>query len=94
MSNLFVRSRERKLLRAGHMYRNGRPRVLWLHGVLYFGGTLFVLYNALDYLIEPSARPTSVELRWFFVALALCILAGYTYGLFIWRQLERTFGGR
>ena len=94
MSNLFNRSRERKLLRAGIMYRKGRTRVLWLHGVLYFGGSLFLLYNALDYLIEPSARPTTVELFRFFAALALCFLTGYAYGLFIWRQLERTFDGR
>ena len=27
-------------------------------------------------------------------AKVLCVLAGYCYGLFLWRQLERTFGGR
>jgi uncharacterized membrane protein len=94
MSELFVRRRERQLLRAGLTFRKGRSRVLWLHGVLYFGGTLFLLYNAVDYLIEPAARPTSVETAWFFAALILCGLAGYIYGFFMWRCLERTFGGR
>jgi hypothetical protein len=74
------------------MYRRGRARVLWLNGVLFFGGSLFVLYNAVDYVIEPHARATPAELRWFFVALAVCIVAGYGYGHFLWRQLERRFG--
>ncbi|WP_263350874.1 hypothetical protein [Acidicapsa acidisoli] len=94
MSQLFVRSQERRLLRAGALYRKGRARVLWLHGVAFFGGSLFVLYNAIDYLIEPAARPTSVETFWFFVALAGCAIAGYLYGVMTWRHLERTFGGR
>jgi hypothetical protein len=89
----FLRSRERQLLRAGLLYRKGRGRVLWLNGVLFFGGTLFLLYNALDYLVEPHARATSAEVFWFFIALALCILAGYLHGFFLWRNLERTFGG-
>jgi hypothetical protein len=94
MSNLFIRSQERRLLRAGSMYRKGRTRVLWLNGVLFFGGSLFLLYNAVDFLLEPAARPTSVETFWFFAALVLCALAGYCYGVVTWRQLDRTFGGR
>ena len=94
MSNFLAHRRERQLLRAGLTFRKGRSRVLWLHGVLYFGGTLFVLFNAIDYFAEPKARPTPVETFSFFAALALCALAGYIYGLFMWRNLERTFGGR
>ena len=94
MSHLFDRTRERFLIRGGAMYRKGRARVLWLHGVLFFGGTLFLLYNAVDYLIEPSARPTTIEIAWFFVALLACIVIGYLYGVITWRQLERTFGDR
>ena len=94
MIGLFDRTRERFLIRGGIMYRKGRARVLWLHGVLFFGGSLFLLYNAVDYLIEPAARPTTVELISFFVALAGSAFAGYLYGLITWRQLERTFGGR
>ena len=94
MSNLFLRGQERRLLRAGLMFRRGRTRVLWLNGVLYFGGSLFLFYNAIDYLVEPVARPTRPEVFWFFAALVLSIAAGYCYGIFLWRQLERTFGGR
>ena len=96
MSNLFDfdRRRERQLLRAGVLYRKGRARVLWFHGVLRFGGPLFLLYNAVDFFLEPAARPTPVELLWFFAALLGCAIAGYGYGLLTWRQLERTFGGR
>ena len=94
MGKAFDRTRERRLLRAGLLYRKGRARVLWINGVLYFGGSLFVLYNAVDYLIEPAARPTAVELFWFFAILIACIAAGYLYGVVTWRQLDRTFGGR
>ena len=48
---------ERQLLSAARLYRKGRVRVLWVNGVLYFGGSLFLLYNAVDYLIEPRSRP-------------------------------------
>jgi hypothetical protein len=94
MSNLFLRGQERRLFRAGLMFRRGRARAVWLNGVLYFGGSLFVLYNAVDYFLEPVARPTPVEVFWFFAALFLSIAAGYCYGIFLWRQLERTFGSR
>lgn len=94
MSNFFARSHERKLVRAGLMYQRGRSRVLWLNGVLCFGGSLFLLYNVIDYFMEPTARATNVQLSWFCAVLLLCIFAGYLYGVFIWRQLERTFGGR
>ena len=94
MSNLFHRWRERRLLRAGALYRKGRARVLWLNGVFFFGGSLFLLYNAIDYFVEPAARPTPSEISWFCAALAGCAAAGYLYGLMTWRQLERTFGGR
>jgi hypothetical protein len=94
VSNPFIRGGERRFVRAGQMFRRGRARVLWLNGVLYFGGSLFLLYNAVDYFLEPAARPTGRELSLLFAVLVLCILAGYCYGLFLWRQLERTFGGR
>lgn len=90
----FLRSRERRLVRAGLMFRSGRRRVLWLNGVTYFGGSLFLLYNAVDYVVEPAARATRPELFWFFAMLALCAVVGYGYGFFLWRQLERAFGGQ
>jgi len=94
MGNAFFRNSERRLVRAGLLYRKGRTRVLWVNGALYFGGSLFLLYNAVDYLLEPAARATSAELFWFGIALGLCLLAGYVYGVFLWRQLERTFGSQ
>ena len=83
---------ERQLLSAARLYRKGRARVLWINGVLYFGGSLFLLYNAIDYLIEPRARPTSIESFWFVIALLLSGLIGYLYGRFTWTNLVRTFG--
>lgn len=83
---------ERRLRSAARLYRKGRVRVIWINGCLFFGGSLFLLYNAVDYLIEPRARPTQVELLWFFVALVASGLVGYLYGLFTWRNLVRTFG--
>jgi hypothetical protein len=83
---------DRQLLSAARLYRKGRARVLWINGVLYFGGSLFLLYNAVDYLIEPRARPSPIELIWFFAALLLSGLGGYLYGRFTWSNLVRTFG--
>jgi hypothetical protein len=92
MFSFLVRNRERRLQAVGELYRKGRNRVLWINGVLYCGGTLFLLYNAVDYLLEPRARATSVEVTWFVVALVASILLGYLYGSFTWRNLNRIFG--
>jgi hypothetical protein len=85
--------RERRHSSALRLYRKGRGRVIWINGCLFFGGSLFLFYNAVDYLVEPRARPTRAELLWFFVALAASGLIGYLYGLFTWRNLVRTFDG-
>lgn len=85
--------RELQLRSAARLYRKGRGRVIWINGVLYFGGSLFLLYNAVDYLAEPKARATPVELAGLFAALAGSGLAGYLYGRFTWRNLVRTFAG-
>lgn len=84
--------RRRRLLSAVRLYQAGRNRVIWRNGVLYCGGTLFLLYNALDYLIEPHARPTPIQLTWFFIALFASLVLGYFYGRFTWRNLDRLFG--
>lgn len=86
--------RRRRLLSSVRLYQAGRNRVVWRNGVLYCGGTLFVLYNALDYLIEPSARPTPIQLTWFFIALAASLALGYLYGRFTWRSLHRLYAGQ
>ena len=86
--------RRHRLLSAARLYQAGRTRVIWRNGVLYGGGTLFLLYNALDYLIEPQARATPIQLAGFFFALAASLGIGYIYGRFTWRSLERLFGGQ
>jgi hypothetical protein len=83
---------ERQLLSAARLYRKGRARVLWINGVLYFGGSLFLLYNAVDYLIEPRSRPTATESFWFVIAFLASGAIGYLYGRFTWTNLLRTFG--
>ena len=86
--------RRRRLLSAVRLYRAGQRRVIWRNGVLYCGGTLFLLYNALDYLIEPAAHPTPPQLAWFLLALASSLGIGYLYGFFTWRSLQRLFRGQ
>lgn len=86
--------RRRRLLSAVRLYQAGRNRVVWRNGVLYCGGTLFLLYKALDYLIEPRARATPLQLAGFGFALAASLLLGYLYGRFTWRSLHRLFGGQ
>jgi hypothetical protein len=91
--NLF-NLRRRRLLSAVRLYQAGRTRVIWRNGVLYGGGTLFLLFNALDYLIEPAAKPTPSQLTWFFLALLASLVLGYLYGLFTWRSLSRLFANQ
>jgi len=86
------RSRERRLLRAGLLYRSGRGRVVWRNGVVYFGGSLFLLLNAVDYMAEPRATLTPTSIFWLAAALFGCILLGYGYGVLNWRNLDRLFG--
>jgi hypothetical protein len=91
MNQIPTQPEERRLRAAARLYRKGRERVLWVNGVVYFGGSLFLLYNAVDYLIEPHSRPNPVELLWLVGALVASGLLGYLYGLFTWRNLARTF---
>ena len=81
----------RRLISGVRLYEAGRKRVIWRNGVLYCGGSLFLLYNAVDYLIEPAAPATPIQITWFFVALLASICLGYLYGRFTWHSLDRLF---
>ena len=86
------RSRECRIFRAGLLYRKGRARVVWVNGVVYFGGSLFLFFNAVDYLVEPYSALTSTALFWLVAALLACLSLGYLYGVATWRNLDRFFG--
>jgi hypothetical protein len=91
----FLQRRYKHHLRvAEQLHRKGRDRVLWQHGVLYFGGTLFVLYNAIAYFLNPSAPKTFTDFLWIALWFVLCAAAGYLRGLLTWRNLERAFGSQ
>ena len=94
MSNLFVRSHERRLLNAVACYRGGRTRIVWLRGVLYFGGPLFVLLNVVDYYFDHGAPYRFADLLRISGYLVLSVLAGYLYGRVIWHNLKRAFGSQ
>jgi hypothetical protein len=91
MTDRLTTRRERQLRSAERLYGKGRGHIVWINGALFFGGSLFLLYNTVDYLIDPKARATPVEMAWFFTALACSGLIGYLYGRFTWRNLVRTF---
>jgi hypothetical protein len=93
MSSFLDRRRGHRLESAGRLYRRGRNYVIWVHGLLFFGGTLFILCNALDYFFLDNGtlfRP--VDLIKLSAYTLLSLLGGYLYGLFVWRNLDRILG--
>ena len=81
----------KRLESAACLYRKGRARVLWIDGVLYRGGSLFVFLNVLDYFLDKGAPFRSSDLMRIVAFLALSVAAGYLYGRFTWRTLTCTF---
>ena len=81
----------KRLESAARLYRNGRTRVVWMNGVLYGGGSLFVLLNVLDYFLDKGAPFRSSDLMRIVAFFALSVAAGYLYGRFTWRNLACTF---
>jgi hypothetical protein len=92
MSNLFVRSHERRLIRAIACHRRGRAHIIWFRGVLYFGVPLFILLNVADYYFDRGAPYHPADLLRILGYLLLSLAAGYLYGRLIWRNLNRAFG--
>lgn len=85
---------ERRLISAGRLYLKGRGYVVWIHGLLFFGGSIFVLCNALDYFFFDNGSPFEpVDLIRLSGYLVLSVLAGWFYGLRVWRSLDRFLGG-
>jgi len=81
----------KRLESAARLYRKGRARVLWVNGVLYSGGSLFVLLNALDYFLDRGAPFRPIDLTRVLACLVLSVAAGYLYGRLTWRALARAF---
>ncbi len=91
-SRVLEARRERHRRIAARLYERGRRRVVWLHGVLFFGGTLFLLYNAVAYFLDPQPPRELVDYLWIGLWSLLCCTAGYLRGWMTWRSLERFFG--
>lgn len=89
---LLIGSSQERLLRLGELYRRGRGRVLWVSGVLYFGGSLFLLCNVLDFVIDGGTAFRTGDLWRVAGFVIFSTLVGYLYGLGLWRNLSRTFG--
>jgi hypothetical protein len=82
----------KRLESAARLYRKGRARVLWVNGVLYAGGSLFVLCNTVDYFFDngtPFRHADFVRAAGYF---ALSFVAGYLYGRLTWHNLTCAFG--
>lgn len=92
MSSFLQRRHERKLLSAGRLYRRGRSYVVWVHGLLFFGGSVFLLCNALDYFFDNGAPFHFTDLVRIGGYLTLSVLAGVFYGVRVWRSLDRCLG--
>lgn len=92
MGSFLERHHQRKLLSAGRLHRRGRVYVVWVHGLLFFGGSIFLLCNALDYFFDNGAPFRPVDLVRIGAYLVLSVLGGLFYGIRIWRSLDRCLG--
>jgi hypothetical protein len=81
----------KRLESAARLYRKGRARVLWINGVVYGGGSLFVFCNALDYFLDRGAPFRAIGLARVLAYLVLSAVAGYLYGRLTWRNLTCAF---
>jgi hypothetical protein len=82
----------KRLESAARLFRKGRRHVVWINGVLYGGGSLFVLCNALDYFVDRGAPFRTGDLVRVAGYLALSLAAGYIYGRLTWHNLGSAFG--
>lgn len=92
MGSFLDRRYERRLLSAGRLYRRGRSYVVWIHGVLFFGGSLFLLCNALDFFFDNGAPFRPIDVVRIGGYLVLSIAVGLFYGGRVWRNLDRVLG--
>lgn len=92
MGTFLERHQERRLLSAGRLHRRGRSYVVWIHGLLFFGGSLFLLLNAVDYFFDNGAPFHPTDLIRIGSYLVLSIAGGLFYGTRVWRNLDRVLG--
>lgn len=92
MNSFLERRHERKLLAAGRLYRRGRGYVIWVHGLLFFGGSIFLLCNAFDYFLDNGAPFRLTDLIRIGSYLAVSAIGGLFYGQRVWRNLDRMLG--
>ncbi|MFC5864235.1 hypothetical protein ACFPT7_18160 [Acidicapsa dinghuensis] len=92
MGSFLDRRYQRRLLSAGRLYRRGHSYVVWIHGLLFFGGSLFLLCNALDYFFDNGAPFRPSDLVRIGGYLALSIVGGLFYGVRVWHNLDRMLG--
>ena len=94
LSEFFERYKTAQALMAELMYLKGRRRIVWLHGVLAFGGLLFVAMTALDRSRDRHQYAGWWEAAWLVLTAVAYGLVGYGYGVWRWRSIERQVGKR
>ena len=82
---------QRHIRVAGRLYDKGRTRVVWVNGVLFFGGCSFLFYTAVAYFLDPRPPRDLRDYAWIAFWLVLCLAVGYLRGLATWRSLVRLF---
>jgi hypothetical protein len=89
LSSFLERYRASQALIAELMFLKGRTRIVWVHGVSYFGGLLFLAMTALDIERHRHQYAGLREIGWLAVSLVVYCSIGYLYGIWRWRQLRR-----
>jgi hypothetical protein len=94
LSEFFERYKTAQELMAELMFLKGRTRIVWVHGVLSFGGLLFLSMTILDRYRDRHQFAGWQEVAWLALTAAVYGLMGYGYGVWRWWLIERQVGRR
>jgi hypothetical protein len=84
-----ARYRERQRIGAEHILQRGKSHFVWIRGVLFFGGFMFVTMTTLEYWREPHHLTGWPTLGFLLFSLLLYGFGGYVGGLWMWKRIER-----
>ncbi|WP_263355922.1 hypothetical protein [Acidicapsa ligni] len=93
-STFLERYKASQALIAELMFLKGRTHIVWVHGVSYFGGLLFLGMTVMDIDRHRHQYTGWREIAWLLGSLAVYCGIGYLYGIWRWRQLKRQVGER
>ena len=88
-SAIHARYREGQRLLAERALQQGKKRFVWVHGVLGFGGLIFVVVTALEYKRYLHELLAGRNLEFLLFSIFLYGFIGYAWGNWKWWRMNR-----